>query len=89
MKILVLYGSPHKDGSSATLARHFLKGLSINGKNDIVEFYANDVNVRACQGCLTCAKRGDVRCAIEDDMQKIYSAFADSNIVVWATPMYW
>jgi multimeric flavodoxin WrbA len=89
MNALVLYGSPRKDGSSATLVKHFLQGFNSTGNNTVKEFYANDVKVRPCQGCLTCARLGDNTCATEDDMQQIYSAFVDANIVVWATPMYW
>jgi len=89
MKILILHGSPRKGGSSDTLVKQFVLGLNTVGKNEIKEFYANDVNVRPCQGCLTCAKLGNNTCANEDDMQEIYSAFVDAEIVVWATPMYW
>jgi len=89
VNVLVLHGSPRKNGSSDTLAEHFIQGLNADGRNNIKEFYANDVKVKPCQGCLTCAKLGNVTCAIEDDMQQIYSAFVDAEIVVWATPMYW
>jgi multimeric flavodoxin WrbA len=89
LNVLILHGSPRKGGSSDTLVKHFLKGLNVNRKNNIAEFYSNDLNVRACQGCSTCAKLGNSTCAIEDDMQRIYSAFVAANIVVWATPMYW
>jgi multimeric flavodoxin WrbA len=89
MNVLVLHGSPRKNGSSDTLAKHFLQGLNSNGSNTVKEFYANDVNVRPCQGCFTCARLGNNTCATEDDMQQIYSAFVDAGIVVWATPMYW
>jgi multimeric flavodoxin WrbA len=89
LKVLVLHGSPRRDGSSDTLVKHFLQGLSDERRNSIIEFYANDLDVRPCQGCMTCAKLGNNTCAIEDDMQKIYSAFVDADLVVWATPMYW
>lgn len=89
MNVLILHGSPRKGGSSDTLVKHFVQGLNAIRKSQIEEFYANDLNVRPCQGCLTCAKLGNNTCAIEDDMQRIYSAFADADIVVWATPMYW
>lgn len=89
VNVLILHGSPRKDGSSDTLIKHFVRGLNTISRNQIKEFYANDLNIRPCQGCLTCAKLGNNTCAIEDDMQKIYSAFVDASIVVWATPMYW
>ncbi len=89
MNVLVLHGSPRRNGSSDTLVKHFLQGLKAGGRNRLKEFYANDLNIRPCQGCLTCAERGNNTCAIDDDMQAVYSAFVDADIVVWATPMYW
>ena len=89
MNVLVLHGSPRRNGSSDTLAEHFLRGFNSNGGNTVKEFYANDVKVTPCQGCLTCAKLENNTCATEDDMQQIYSAFVDADVVVWATPMYW
>ena len=89
MNVLILHGSPQRGGSSDTLASHFMKGLNTRQGNRVTAFYANDVNVKPCQGCLTCATRGNGTCAIEDDMQQIYAAFAAADLVVWATPMYW
>ncbi|MFX0114159.1 MAG: flavodoxin family protein [Candidatus Hodarchaeota archaeon] len=89
MKTVVLHGSPRKNGSSDTLVEHFLKGLRLGGNGDIKEFFANELSIRPCQGCLTCNKPLEQYCVIEDDMQKIYSAFINANIVVFATPMYW
>jgi multimeric flavodoxin WrbA len=28
-------------------------------------------------------------CAVNDDMQQIYRAFVEADVVVFATPMYW
>lgn len=89
MKALVLHGSPRKNGSSDTLVKHFLQGLNANGKNDIKEFYANDLNVRPCQMCESCSKPPDYSCIIKDGMHEIYSAFDEADIVVFATPMLW
>ena len=88
MKAIVLHGSPRKNGNSDTLAENFIKGLRASGNSGIKEFYANDLNIRPCQGCLTC-NRPPHTCAIKDDMQEIYSAFVDADVVVFATPMYW
>jgi multimeric flavodoxin WrbA len=89
MNVLILHGSPRRNGSSDTLVKHFVRGLNAGQRPQVTEFYANDVHVRPCQGCLTCATRGNNTCAIEDDMQQIYSAFVAADLVVWATPMYW
>jgi len=89
MKVIVLHGSPRKNGNSDTLAESFLKGLKEKAGCQLRHFYTNEMNIRPCQGCLTCETSVDHRCAIEDDMEAIYSAFTDADLVVWATPMYW
>ena len=86
MKTIILYGSPHKAGNSATLAEHFIRGI---GGGEIKRFYANEMNIKACQGCQKCFSHLEHYCATEDDMQEIYSAFIGADVVVFATPMYW
>ncbi len=89
MKVVVLHGSPRKNKNSDTLAEFFLKGLSAGPNRTIWHFYTNEMNIRPCQGCESCSDSLEHYCATEDDMQLIYSAFIDAEIVVFATPMYW
>lgn len=89
MKTIVLHGSPRRGRDSDTLADQFLRGLAETGSSETVHFYTNAMNIRPCQGCLTCADASLMKCPVEDDMQMIYSAFRDADIVVFATPMYW
>lgn len=89
MKTIVLHGSPRKNGNSDTLARYFLEGMKTSGKHEIKHFYANDLNIRPCQGCESCADNLADYCVIIDDMQEIYRGFIDAQVVVFATPMYW
>jgi len=89
MKTIVLHGSPRKNKNSDTLAEHFLKGLSEDALRVEKHFYTNEMSIRPCQGCLGCANADDRRCVIKDDMQEIYSAFIEADVIVFATPMYW
>ena len=89
MKVLVLHGSPRRGGDSDTLVGRLLDGLKEAGRPEVVEFYANELHIRPCQGCLACNRPPDYACAIQDDMQAITSAFAEADLVVFSTPMYW
>jgi multimeric flavodoxin WrbA len=89
VKTIVLHGSPRRNGDSDTLADHFLKGLQEKTNGQVQHFYTNDMHIRPCQGCLSCATSEGHRCVIQDDMQEIAAAFVDADLVVWATPMYW
>lgn len=89
MNVIVLHGSPNRDGNSDTLVKHFINGLESRGLNEIKQFILYDMSIKPCQGCRSCNYSEDNACIIEDDMQNIYSAFEDVDIVVFATPMYW
>ena len=89
MKTIILHGSPRKNQNSDTLVEYFMRGLNTNGDKEVQHFYINELNIRPCQGCLTCATSIDHSCAIKDDMEEIYSAYKKAHTIVFATPMYW
>jgi len=94
VKAVVFHGSPRRDGNSDTLVKHFLRGLRTNGVREIEEFYANDLDISPCQMCGSCSKPERMEltphnCIISDDMHRVYSAFAEANLVVFATPIIW
>jgi multimeric flavodoxin WrbA len=89
LKTIVLHGSPNKNMNSDTLTEHFLNGMRKSGDQEVKHFYTNELDIRACQGCLHCETSENHECAIQDDMQEIYSAYIAADIIVFATPMYW
>ncbi|MGY5871597.1 MAG: flavodoxin family protein [Candidatus Thorarchaeota archaeon] len=89
MRVVILRGSPKRGGSSDTIADSLLKGLKKTGPIEVFDFILNDMAIRPCQGCESCMTTKDHKCVIDDDMYQIYSVFADADVVVWATPMYW
>ena len=89
MKTIVLHGSPRKNGNSDTLAENFLQGMNEGVLKETKHFYTNEMSIRPCQGCLSCANADEKSCIIKDDMQEIYSTFIEADVIVFATPMYW
>jgi multimeric flavodoxin WrbA len=89
MRAVILRGSPRRGGNSDTLANSVLKGLETNGSIETFDFILNDMNIQPCQGCESCMTSEEHRCVQNDDMHQIYSVFADADVVIWATPMYW
>jgi len=85
----VLHGSPRKNGNSDTLTERFLEGLQQTGPHEITHFHLNEMEISPCQGCLACSAVPEHKCRIDDDMQQVYSAYTKSDLIVWATPMYW
>ena len=86
MKILVITGSPRKNGNSSTLAEHFIRGAKESG-HAIVRFDAAFRNVHPCIACNKCDMNGE--CVFKDDFEFIRNHITDAGMVVFATPMYY
>ncbi len=48
-KMIVLNGSPRKNGNTSALTASFRKGAEKNG-NTVVEFFLGDMNINGCRG---------------------------------------
>ncbi len=86
MKILVITGSPRINGNLNTLVDNFIKGAKENGHN-VVRFDSAFKNVHPCIACNKCGMNGD--CVFNDDFNFIKENIVDSDMVVFATPMYY
>lgn len=85
-KVLILNGSARKNGNTAKLVQAFSRGAVSTGHH-IQEFYIDSMDIHSCKGCLRAGKNSQSPCSQKDDMDKIYSAFADCNVVVFASPV--
>ena len=86
MKILVITGSPRKNGNSNTLAEHFIRGAEEAGHN-VVRFDAAFKEVHPCIACNKCGMNGE--CVFKDDFEFVRKHIVDAGMVVFATPMYY
>ncbi len=86
MKIVVIKGSPHKNGSSNMLAKQFIKGAKENG-HDITEIDAAHINIHPCIGCDFCGMNGE--CSQKDDNRQIRDALLSADMAVFVTPVYY
>ena len=86
MKILVITGSPRKNGNSNTLADNFIKGAQEAGHN-VVRFDSAFKNVHPCIACNKCGMNG--KCVFKDDFEFIRDNIIDADAVIFATPMYY
>lgn len=86
MEIVALMGSPRKGGNTDILTDSFLEGAAERGAV-FEKIYLNDLEIRGCQGCLSCHKQG--KCRQDDDMQQVYEKLLSADLWVLATPVYW
>ena len=86
-KIVILNGSPRKNGRTASLVRAFVAGAEESG-NEIRENYIHDMEIKNCLGCDTCMKT-HAGCVQKDaGMAKIYEDLTWCDVVVFASPVY-
>ena len=86
MKIVVLTGSPRKNGNSAYLAEQFIKGAEEKG-HEVFRFDCAFKQVEPCRACNRCGMNGP--CIFNDDFQELRPHLIDADMVVFATPMYY
>ena len=87
-KIVILNGSPRKNGNTSALTAQFTRGALESG-NTVTEFHLNEMNIHGCLGCCRGGKDSDSPCVQKDDMVKIYPLYRDADVVVLATPLYY
>lgn len=86
MKILVITGSPRKNGNSNTLVDNFIKGVEEAG-HSVVRFDSAFKNVHPCVACNKCGMNG--QCVFNDDFEFVRNNIVDADVVVFASPMYY
>jgi multimeric flavodoxin WrbA len=86
MKTVILFGSPRKSGNTRQLVDAFTGGMK-KGRHEAKLLYLNEMKIRPCQGCLSCAETG--ACRIKDDMKDVRESIMESDVIVYATPVYW
>jgi multimeric flavodoxin WrbA len=87
-KIVVVMGSPRKEGNSAALAKQVVAGAESKGA-EVESFYLHGMDIQPCRACDSCREETDRACVIEDDMQILYPRIRGADAVVIASPIYW
>lgn len=85
--IVVITGSPHRNGTSALLADKFIEGAQSKGHN-VFRFNAAFENINPCQGCNACQRNGP--CIQKDAIEKkLMPELLKSDVIVLITPLYY
>ena len=85
--VLVLNGSPRRNGNTAALVDAFAEGAAQAG-HDVVRFDVALMDIAPCRGCLGGGADAESPCVQKDDMDAVYSAYRAADVVVLASPMY-
>lgn len=86
-KIVVITGSPRKNGNSFAMTDAFINAAEAKG-HTVTRFDAAMKNVGGCRACETCFKTGKA-CSFDDDFNTIAPAILEADAVVFTMPVYW
>ena len=87
MKIVVITGSPRKNGNSFAMTNAFIKEAEQKG-HTVSRFDAAFLKIGGCHACMTCYKTGKA-CSFDDDFNLIAPAILEADAVVFTMPVYW
>ncbi len=86
--IVILNGSPRKNGNTSALVKAFTQGAESAG-HTVTEFFLGGMDIHGCKGCFGGHSSRECPCVQQDDMNKIYPAVKDSDVVVLSSPLYY
>ena len=86
MKITVLFGSPNRKGSTNILVESFVRGAT-EARHECEVLDVCHMDIHPCTGCVACGYEGP--CVQKDDVGQIRTKLLASDMVVFATPLYY
>ena len=86
MKVLILNGSPHANGNTASAIAEMVKVFEEeNIETEVVQ--VGSQQLRGCMGCGACYKLG--KCVFDDMVNECAEKFAEADGLVVASPVYY
>lgn len=86
MNIVIINGSPRKNGATATLLMKMAEHLSYKADVNIDYLNISDYSLKNCTGCMLCYKDGV--CCLDDNVEEINSLVAKAHGVIIGSPTY-
>ncbi len=86
MKVLMINGSPHKNGNTAVALNEMEKVFTKNGV-EVETLHIGNKAVRGCIACGSCYEKG--KCVFDDDVNLAAPKFEQADGLVVASPVYY
>lgn len=86
MKVLMINGSPHKEGNTYIALEEMRKIFKQEGIESEILHIGNK-SIRGCVGCRSCAQKG--RCVFHDCVNEISPKFEECDGLVIGSPVYY
>lgn len=89
MKVLLINGSPRRNGNTATALAEVAKQLKLEGIDSEIMWIGNKP-IRGCSACGQCSAKGLGRCVFDDDIcNQISGRFEEVDALVVGSPVYY
>ncbi len=85
--VLVLTGSPRKNGNSDRMAEAFIRG-AVSAGHEVIKFETAAKKIGGCKGCKECWSK-DQPCVHRDDFDQLAPLLEGADVLVFCTPLYW
>lgn len=85
-RVILLNGSPHKEGTTARALREVANTLEKEGVEAEI-IHVGHLAVRGCSGCYACGKLG--KCVHDDIVNEIAEKFKDADGLIIGSPVYY
>ncbi|QTQ15818.1 flavodoxin family protein [Treponema parvum] len=86
MNVLLLNGSPHRDGNTSIAVREMEK-IFLEQGIETKTLQIGNKDIRGCVACYSCSKTG--KCVFEDDVSETALHFERADGLVVASPVYY
>ena len=86
-RILVITGSPRRNGNSFAMTDAFVKAAEERG-HSVKRFDAAMMKLGGCHACETCYRTGKA-CSFDDDFNIIAPEILEADAIVFTMPVYW
>lgn len=88
-KIVIISGSPKKNGNTAVLIKWFMEGVGPkNAEIEVINAASLKNKVNGCTSCRACQRREEYGCTIDDGIADVLRKMIQADIIVMATPLY-
>jgi multimeric flavodoxin WrbA len=87
-QVIIVLGSPRKNGNSAALAEQAAAGARASGaKIEIV--YLHGLTMEPCSACDACQATTEADCIINDELTDLLPRLRQADALILASPVYW
>lgn len=86
MKVLILNGSPHANGTTYT-ALHEMEKIFLEEGIEVELIQVGNQAIRGCIGCLSCFKNG--KCVFDDSVNEVAKKFEEADALIVGSPVYY